>query len=331
MKIEHKILHGKFQKYGTCAREWTRKCALLLPEIEKHRIWEQKKFGSIYEYACKLAGMGRPAVDDALRVLKKIEDKPDLRKVVELKGINAVRPVAAIATRETQSFWAEKAMAMSKNTLEVYVKDLTRSTDLTQQISTNTNLENNLCTSTEKAPRTSGQQAISLFDTQNFEIKATQKTVVMQLSPEIADQLEKLKGQGDWNELMKQFLELRSLELEEQKPEPVQATSRHIPVKIQQHVTARTNGNCSHPGCAKPIEIKHHTKRFALEKNHDPDQIHGLCKEHERIAHLGLIENEEATPADWKVRKEADPDEPKFKIDELVKKFRTGGLAFYPL
>ena len=55
MKSDHQILHQKFKQYGANAKEWTRKCILLLPDIEKYRIWEQKGFGSIYEYAAKLA------------------------------------------------------------------------------------------------------------------------------------------------------------------------------------------------------------------------------------------------------------------------------------
>lgn len=332
MKIEHKILHEKFQKYGANAREWTRKCALLLPEIAKHRIWEQKRFGDIYEYAAKLAGMSRPVVDDSLRVLRKIEDKPDLQKVVELKGIGAVRPVAAIATPETQAFWAEKAMQMSKHTLEVYVRDLARDNILGE-----TGVENSR-PGTGNVANNPDQQAISLFEDAFSDTTITHKntspectpkrTIVIQVEPEIAEKLEKLKGQGDWNELLKKLLTEREAHLEAQKPQAVKAKSRHLPAAIQKHVEARTNGNCSHPGCTKPMEIKHHTKRFGLEKTHNPDQIQGLCKEHERIAHLGLIENEESHPADWKLRKEAKIDEPKFEIDKIVQKFRSGGLAY---
>jgi hypothetical protein len=68
MNIEHENLHRDFVKFGSNAREWTRRCVLLLPEIERHRIWERKKFGSIYEYAAKLSGMSRNTVDDALRL-----------------------------------------------------------------------------------------------------------------------------------------------------------------------------------------------------------------------------------------------------------------------
>jgi hypothetical protein len=93
-------LHEKFVEYGRNAKEWMRKCVLLLPEIEKERIWKKKGFGSIYEYAAKLAGMSRWQVEDALRILKKIGDKPFLQQVVEKKGINSVRPVVTIATKE---------------------------------------------------------------------------------------------------------------------------------------------------------------------------------------------------------------------------------------
>lgn len=105
------------------AKEWQRKCALLLPEIEKYQVWKKKGFSCIYEYAGSLAGMSRFQVDDALRIVKKIQDKPALMKIAQEKGINAVRPVAVIATKETAVYWAKKAKSMSKHDLEVFVSD----------------------------------------------------------------------------------------------------------------------------------------------------------------------------------------------------------------
>ncbi|KKQ70295.1 MAG: hypothetical protein US92_C0010G0027, partial [Candidatus Peregrinibacteria bacterium GW2011_GWA2_38_36] len=40
-QILEKSLHEKFVFYGKNAREWMRKCTLLLPEIEKHEIWKK--------------------------------------------------------------------------------------------------------------------------------------------------------------------------------------------------------------------------------------------------------------------------------------------------
>lgn len=324
MKNEHKILHAKFVRYGTNAKEWMRKCVLLLPEIARHRIWEQKGFGSIYEYAAKIAGMSRATVDDALRILRRIEDKPALQKVVEQKGINAVRPVVRVATIETEQFWAKKASSMSKHTLETYVRDLQR-----QEISR---------TGTGNTTQNPQQQAIGNFvplsheSASNTTLSSSQaptdsipprKLVAMQLEPEVAAQLEKLMGSGDWNDLMKELLELRKQKLESEKPAPVETESRHIPVKIKQYVLNRTNGTCSFPGCTKPHKILHHTQRFGLEKIHDPDKLEPLCKAHERLAHLSLIENEDAAAETWRLSEQPNFHNPKFEIDAVVSKFRA--------
>jgi len=103
-------LHEEFVKYGANARHWLRQCALLLPEIARQEIWRAKGFGSIYEYAAKLAGMSKSQVDTALWVVRAVEDKPELKKVVEEKGINCVKPVVAIATVETQAFGLRKRL-----------------------------------------------------------------------------------------------------------------------------------------------------------------------------------------------------------------------------
>lgn len=259
--VDENDLHEKFVEYGMNAKEWTRKCVLLLPEIDRRFIWRKKGFLSIYEYAAKLAGMSHHTVDDALRILKKVENKPKLREVIERKGINAVRPVAAIATPETDLFWAEKAGQMSKNTLEVYVREF-------RGLS---------CTSTESQPE--------------------KITISMDLDPEIAQKLEKLKGRGDWNTLMKEFLRMRVCE----KPVPIEtASSRHIPAEIAKYSVFETHGTCAFPGCNKPYQALHHPDRYSAAKNHK--RIVPLCRAHHNLAHLGLIENERFAPEKWRIR-----------------------------
>ncbi|MEK7672290.1 MAG: hypothetical protein AAB373_00250 [Patescibacteria group bacterium] len=268
-----------------------RKCVLLLPEIEKQQIWKKKGFENIYDYARQLAGMSQHTVNEALWVLKKIEDKPELLKVVEEKGLNAVRPVASIVNEENASFWAEKASQMSNHTLRTYVKEINKES-----------------------------KRLETWDVPEFQ--SVKATITMELDPEIADQLNKLKGSGDFNTLMKEFLELRKQKLESTKPEAVEATSRHLPVKIERHVLHKTNGTCAFPGCNKPSEILHHTDRFAMYGVHDPEKIVALCEAHERLAHLGLIENENLEPRFWKIKKHADENDPKYEIDMIVEKFR---------
>lgn len=275
-------IHQQFSEYGRNAKEWMRRCVLLLPEIECRQIWKKKKFFSIYEYAAKIAGMTRNTVDDALRILHKIEDKPALLKIVEQKGINSVRPVASIATTETQTFWAEKAKVMSRHTLETYVQNY-------------------------RSESRTGPESQSV----NLTITLDQKT---------ATQLQKLKGNGTWEQLMQKLLAGNDLHIE--KPVPVEHATRSIPAKIKKFVTERTNHHCAYPTCTKPSTSLHHTQRFKLHHTHDPDHIVPLCTPHERLAHLGLINNEEHAPQTWRVRDAPDQHNERFYVDHLVALYR---------
>lgn len=277
-------LHQQFSEYGKNAREWMRKCALLLPEIERRMIWRKKGCGSIYEYAGKLAGMSRSSVEEALRVLKKIEEFPALKEVVTEKGIQRVRPVVSVVTFESEAFWAEKARSMSKHTLETYVKNY------------------------------------RLESLPGEEIRSVKLT--MELSPDMVERLKALKGEASWEELMEKLILMEGAPEPVPEPESVKTTSRHIPVRIQRHVRARSGGLCAYPGCAKEATSLHHTQRWGLEKVHDPARLHGLCIEHERLAHLGLIGNEEMSPSEWSLREQPDFLSHKRFVDQFVALYR---------
>lgn len=143
-------LHQDFESYGKIAKQWQRKCSLLLPSIKKYGIWYKKGFNSIYEYAFALAGMSKWQVDNALWVINGVKDKPALLKVVEEKGVNAVRPVVTIATKETAEFWAKKATEMKKNDLEVYVRDVRRNEGISQEKLVKMNLKPEVAAKLEK-------------------------------------------------------------------------------------------------------------------------------------------------------------------------------------
>ncbi len=301
-------LHEKFSEFGKNAREWMRKCVMMLPEIDRRRVWEKKGFSCIYEYAAKLAGMSRGTVNEALRVMNRIENMPELREVVARKGINAVKPVVTVATPETADFWAEKAKTMSKHTLEIYVREFRNG---------------NVVGLPGKAAIENGFLALESEESAKTDVLKTQKKVVaMELRVEILAKLEKLKGKMDWNELMEQLLIEREERLEAKKPVAVRAKSRHIPAVIKKHVLAKTNGQCAFPGCVKQAKILHHTERFELKKWHDPEKIRPMCVAHERIAHLSLIENEEMESEKWKVRRDVERNSLAFVVDMEVAEYR---------
>ena len=307
--LREEILHSEFVLCGKHAKEWIEKCKQMLLEIDELKIWKKKGFESIFHYAAYFAGMSRWAVTDALRLMKKIEDKPALKQVAREKGLNAVRPVVTIATQETDGFWAGKVRVMDRESSRVYVREfkkqglgqsdgLTKSEDLANSEEGSNRLE--------RGAGPTGQS----------------ETLTITLDPEVAKQLLKLKGKGNWNSLIKELLEVRKARLEETKPKPVKTESRHIPAPIEHYVVGKTRGQCGYSDCLEPYEILHHTQRWGLEKIHDPDRIVPLCKAHERIVHCGLVEDEDKPANEWKVRREPVWWDYKYSIDQLVMEYR---------
>ncbi|HAU40064.1 MAG: hypothetical protein UV80_C0005G0019 [Candidatus Peregrinibacteria bacterium GW2011_GWF2_43_17] len=274
-------LHAEFVKYGKNAKYWMRRCAMMLPEINRRRIWRKKGFGSIYEYAAKLAGMNHEKVNECLRIMKHIEDKPELLEVAREKGLGAVRPVATIATKETAKLWAGKIEVMSKHTLTTYVRDYKNG-----------------------RPGTADEQEVTV-----------------KLRAKLAKRFEEFKKRADFEKLLEKFMDEVDAE---PKPEPVKTESKHIPTSIKKYVAIKTNGLCAHPGCNKPATEFHHTARFSLRNEHNPDQITPLCKAHHDLAHLGLIANEEKQPYEWQLRTFPDTTNHKYQVDQLVQAYRTG-------
>ncbi len=333
MEKHDQSLHEKFVAYGTNAKEWMRKCVLLLPEINARAIWKQKGFGSIYEYAAKLAGMSRNTVDNALRILEKIEDKPYLRLVAEHKGLGAIRPVITVATPDDEKFWARKAAAMSKNTLETYVREYRRQKEFAGcapfdapaaksfnpdfRPGTEFRVKEERAENVKNGSESGVEDQIAGLGTCAPSVPA-KIILAMDLEPEVAAILQKLKGQGDWNMLMKELLALREEKLTAEAPEPIEDAKRYIPVRIKRYVLKKTNGQCAYPGCTKPYRILHHTQRFALRPTHDSKTLVPLCKAHERLAHQGLIEHEQEGPENWRVRDEAERDKVTYAVDRRV-------------
>ena len=147
------------------------------------------------------------------------------------------------------------------------------------------------------------------------DVKAEEE-VTMKLKPEVLKQLEKMRGELTWNDLMERLLG-------NDVPEAVEASSRHVPNEMQRFSKGKFNGKCHYPNCTRPGEILHHTQRFALERVHDPARLVYLCKAHEQIAHLGLFDNEDEAPHSWRLREAADKSDLKYFVDRKVQMYRS--------
>jgi hypothetical protein len=227
--------------------------------------------------------------------------------------------------KENEKFWAEKASTMSKPTLEAYAK----------------------------AIREESQRPGS------SEIFPEKVEIRMEIPRDLAEKLQKLKGQNGWEDLMKEFLKLReeklAAELKEIEQKEIKKLIKkknlnrnkkilennrttiskndlykaksHAPSnKIKKYVLRKTNHTCGFPGCKKPAENLHHTERFAITHQHNPEKIIPLCKAHHELVHDGLVKNEDASPHEWKIRLETDMADLKFLVDQRMEYYRQKAL-----
>lgn len=344
---------------------------------------------SIYHYAAELASMSKSMVNDTLWIQRKIAGKPELQRVAERKGLHAVRPVLTISGEDGRvGFWADKAMAMGRHTLEQYVRDYRntfRTGPKVQSDRVDESAQIILNSTVSAGPTPADAILVSAGPTP---VDATLERVWFDLPVELARKMEKLKNNKKFLKMLIEIVEnfeesdidgdaqdgianiqglghaidevvdskglghaidsiadakkfghatagvsdvktvgLVTRGVEERSvsvlsnlcgPDPVRTDSRHIPAAIRRHVEVRARGRCEFSGCGRPYAIFHHTQRWDLEHVHDPDRIVALCKNHERIAHCGLIENEDDLPHKWVVRAHADFSDRRFYVDSLV-------------
>lgn len=325
-------LYQKCQEYGGNARMFLKKFAGLLPEVYRRHLYKRRGYVSIHEFAAKLAGMSHEAVDKILKLSERLADKPILKEMLESGSASwsKIEKVSFVAKPETDEQWAEKVRTLPQPSLEEYVK-IYRSQSALQSDSQDT----------MEIP-----QEPEKWNRISFHVDPETEKNLRLLKQRFEKQNKKPMG---WNEVMNTMVRLceenaeRGKEIvkkeittnicsncEQQKQDAREqngATNRYIPADARKIIQQRSGGMCEYPNCRAPGQILHHTRRYALRKNHDPQYIRNLCKKHEALLQNGLIENEESRPEKWNIQNEPDRNSPKFNIDQFVAQQR---MRFFP-
>lgn len=258
---EDQKIYELCKKYGAEALEARRKFAGLLPEVFRRRIYLKKGYGSIFEFAARLAGISQEQVRMVLNLEKRLEDKPVLKNLL-IGGevsVNKLARVVAVATSENQEFLADQLKLLSQAAVETLVRDI--------KVAENVN---------------DLQKPI-------FEDKSLRAQTQLRLNEIVAGELLELQEKGiDINQLIANALQRRREEIAEEKgtiAETVVTQGRYIPVKIKNILIKEQGTKCSIQDCKKAAEEIHHTQRFAIGGNHDPHFMARVCSEHHKIAH----------------------------------------------
>jgi len=125
-QFSDKDLYQYCKKVGFNARIWSRKFMATIPEVAKRRLYKKYGYCSIHEFSAKMAGVSHDNVDEVLRVSEKFKELPKMKALIGDVGLSKLKVVACIATKDTDGFWAEKVKNMTKQVLEVYVREIKR-------------------------------------------------------------------------------------------------------------------------------------------------------------------------------------------------------------
>jgi len=334
--LTDKELYSLCIKYGTNALKWLKRFGGLLPEIYRRRLYRKHGCASIHEFAKKAAGMNERTVDKILNLRRKLEGKPELLRLFEsgTQGWSKLEKVAYIATQETDKEWAEKVKILPYHSLAIQVKDYR------SKITGAGQAESKNLISQEQQNQLEFQE-----ENKPFLYQESHKTFSFPISPKLEQKLNIFKQNLEkqkketlcWNEIFEEMARRATAISSKQKQQTIliklcpkcteekgrKTKSRPIPTDIKRLIDARFGNTCAFPNCNKAATEYHHIKRHALSKNHNPNNIVPLCKEHHDLAHTGLIANEQNHPEKWRLRKKTDKNNPIYKIDEKVQKHKN--------
>jgi hypothetical protein len=314
------------KNYGENARHWRQKFAGLLPEVYKRRLYEQKGFSSIFEFAAKLSGMSNEQVRRVLSLERKFEDMPTLHSLLingEV-GANKLVRIASIATTQNQEVLARLTENLSNRAIETFVKDEKRA--LNEEANPDHDYKS-----------LNGLQE-PLFSCKYVHVHASAPSsleiVKLKLDEDVLKELLELQGKNiDINNLIRKMLNERKAEIASKKEkireeseiarvkemvareqhdaaneQAVQGAaavkktnypSRYIPAKIRKIINEEQGDICSVPGCSKKAEVTHHELPFAITRTHDPNYLKKLCKAHHELRHMINIKFYEHARHTW--------------------------------
>ncbi len=268
-KLSNKNLYKLCKKYGYMTLEARRKFMGLLPEVYKRRLYKEKGYSSIYEFAGKLAGLSNAQVDLTLRLEKRFLDKPILRRAL-VEGevsINKLLRITSIATSENERELFEKTKNLSNRAVEVFIRDVKNCSKV-------------------HVHGISGNKSISKFDKANQKsmhvhgISEDQKSVhvyktteeKLHLDSDVREKLLELQEKGiDINEFLREALEQREQEIAQKKKEIGEEEMRKYTEKLNKLKTEPTTSLRTSKSTNPP---KQKIEKFRnSEKNNKTNQI----------------------------------------------------------
>jgi len=287
-KNSAKTLHREFVQLGRERNKITYKLLAMLPEICAEKVYEKEGYSNIYDYAARVAGLSSGVVLKALKLEKKLQNMPHLRKAIETQGVNKVGIVVGLATEENEKELAGKVKNMSKPALQEYSKELRGKFSVSWQVE----LDEEMMFMLLKLKKKYGKNLSNKECLRKLLEDVDEGSEQENMTKNRKGDLEKIHNFQPANPKIPGGF---SQEKAEQNLQPKKTETRYVPVRKKRNLGQK----CNHPGCYRPAEIIHHTDRFSETHNHE--KLKPLCKQHHEFAHNGI--SEQMQPADHQYRK----------------------------
>jgi hypothetical protein len=277
-EINDRQLHKKFAKLGLQKLALTRKLYVLIPEIEKRKIYLKKGCSNIQDYALKYAGLSYSAVRNCLNVIEKASSFPLIEAEIPNVGLYKVQLALRIANRENEQIVVDKMKNMSRSALKLLVSEAKEyGLSGTDRQCKAVPLKMTISLSLE---------AIKKFNILKYKLKIDNEEKLLLAILELAEK--QLSSSVKSKEILEEKLQKNNIS-SDAKFLPARIL-RYIPSSKKTEVLQRSKGLCEYPGCLSNIKIFHHIDRFSEKRNHK--NIIGLCKEHHEFAHNNLMNEE---------------------------------------
>jgi hypothetical protein len=315
-KLSDSDLYQRCKNYGLNARIWKRRFAGLLPEVLRRGLHRKRGCVSIHEFAYKLGGMSKEAVDKVLRLSAHLADKPLLREQLESgsEGWSKIEAVAFVARPETDAFWARKVVELPKLALEAFVNEKRKYENNRLDFTPGGNFASEKTAALTFRVRPAVEERLRLY--KHRMEKAKKRPLALE---EVLELL--LDGVESDKKVVQEVVCPSCAE-----KKGLEATGRAIPRMVQKVVQSRFGEKCGFRGCRLPATSLHHTRRFSLDPHHDPGAIVPLCTAHERLVHSGLVEDERISPVEWRILDQADRGQSKWRVDQMVQRHRKEAI-----
>ena len=265
-ELNDRQLHKKFTKLGLKRTALTRKLYIMIPEIERRKIYIKKGCKNIQEYALKYAGLSYSAVRSCITILNKANKFPLIASEIENVGIYKADLALKIANKENEAIVVDKMKNMSRSAFKLLVSEM-KIHGFSDRKCDAVPMKKSICIKGE---------SLKIFNKLKFKNKNLNEDELILKILKLAENQ------------MQQDMKISSLGHKTAKKFLPAGISRYIPASKRNEVIEKSDGLCQYPNCSSKIDTFHHIDRFSENKSHN--NIIGLCKEHHEFAHNNLMD-----------------------------------------